>query len=237
MVDTLITGTSGGLGKRLFSLNEGALSLTRQNRHNFFTESEKVELSTVIHCAFNSAKNPKNYYNYLDDNFFLTQELCTLKHKKFIYISSIDVYREEDSLYKFSKLAAEDIVKNKSQNYLILRCGAIVGPTMRYNTLLKLMREKKPHLSLNKHSQFNYILQDDINNFITKAINNNICGTYDFVSTTNMSLLDVADYFKCSPTYGSYTYTTPKFDILPLAPYINKTSEQVIKEFEETYES
>ena len=67
----------------------------------------------------------------------------SLSHTKFVFLSSIDVYREEDSIYKMTKLMAESIVSKEASNALILRASAIVGPAMRKNSLVKIIEDKK----------------------------------------------------------------------------------------------
>ena len=93
-----------------------------------------------------------------------------------MFISSIDVYQEEDNLYKTSKLMAESIVNKMATNSLTLRCSAILGETMRKNNFRKIIEDVDPKLSLSGESSFNYILQEDILNFLNIAIKINYNG-------------------------------------------------------------
>ena len=102
----LVTGTNSGLGKYIASQIDCSV-LTRDNSESVLKKS----YDTIIHCAFNSRKNVNDYYDIVRDNIFLTKDLCKIEHNKFVFISSIDVYQEEDNLYKISKLMSESIVK------------------------------------------------------------------------------------------------------------------------------
>ena len=128
----LVTGANSGLGKFIASQID-CDTLTRSNSHSFLGQVQVPSYDVIIHCAFNSKKDVKNYYDIVQDNIFLTKDLCQISHKKFVFLSSVDVYEEENNLYKTSKLMSESIVKNLATKPLILRCSAILGKTMRKN--------------------------------------------------------------------------------------------------------
>ena len=235
---TLVTGINSGLGKYIYNSLPGSVGLNRENRDTILQEKKDYDL--IIHSAFNSKKNVKDYYQYAQDNIFLTKELCELKHKKMIYISSIDVYGGECSEYKLSKLIAESIIQKCSDNCLIFRCSSIIGPTMRDNTFMKLYRDDRPVIGLTAYSTFNYVLQSDILDAIVESCDREVEGIYDFVSSTTMSLLEVAKFFKKTPQlqFGAHTYHTPKIinnTLKEIFPSLNKTSKQVIEKYLETH--
>lgn len=87
----LITGASSGLGKYLHK-NLGGAPLTRQASNKKKERIKKIGVNVIIHCAFNSDRNPKSVEQYFQDNVSLTEELTKIPHKKFIFISSVDVY-------------------------------------------------------------------------------------------------------------------------------------------------
>ena len=159
----LITGTSSGLGKYLHD-NLGGISLNRE-------KIQKNGAEIIIHCAFNSDRNPKNTDQYFRDNVFLTGELTKVPHKKFIFISSVDVYPKDakrhfenevinrnkiDGLYAATKFMSEQLVKKNCSNFLILRCVALLGKDSRKNSLIKIIKDDKPTLTLSGKSVFNY---------------------------------------------------------------------------------
>lgn len=234
----LITGVDSGLGKYIFNSLPGSTGLNRKNKTEILEKKEHYDL--IIHAAFNSKRNIDDYYQYVQDNIFLTKELCEVEHKKMVYISSIDVYSEEHSNYKLSKLIAESVVENCANKYLILRCSAIIGPTMRNNTFMRLYSDDRPIVGLTAYSTFNYISQSDVLKTILKSQKQDVNGVYDFVSSTNVSLLEVAKFFKKSPQlqFGAYTYHTPAIKnnkLIKTFPELDKTSKQVIKNYIEAH--
>ncbi len=202
----LVTGGNSGLGKYIAS-NINCVALTRENAESVFKRHNHFDL--IIHCAFNASKKTNDYYKVLQDNIFLTKRLCSLSHNKFVFLSSIDVYREEDSLYKTTKLMAESIVKEEATNPLIVRTSAIVGPTMRTNSLLRILDDDSPDLSLSENSTFNYVLQSDILSMIQVSAKNKYSGIIDFVASKNIRLKDLATHFSKTVNFGDYFYETP----------------------------
>lgn len=225
----LVTGTNSGLGKYIAS-QINCTVLTREDNESVLDKS----YDTIIHCAFNSRKNINDYYDIVRDNIFLTKDLCKVPHNKFVFISSIDVYREEDSLYKISKLMAESIVNKMATNPLTLRCSAILGETMRKNNFRKIIEDVDPKLSLSGKSSFNYILQEDILNFLNIAIKKDYNGIVDFVSSTNITLQEISDLLEKKVNFGSYVYKTPELSSESLAsvfPPAALTSKQNVKRY------
>lgn len=225
----LVTGTNSGLGKYIASQINCSM-LTRENSEAVLNET----YDTIIHCAFNSRKNVNDYYDVVRDNIFLTKDLCKVPHNKFVFISSVDVYQEEDNLYKTSKLMAESIVNKMSTNPLTLRCSAILGGTMRKNNFRKVIEDSDPNLSLSGESSFNYILQEDILNFLNIAIKINYNGIVDFVSSANITLQEVADLLEKKVSFGKYVYKTPELSSESLAsvfPPATLTSKQNVKRY------
>jgi nucleoside-diphosphate-sugar epimerase len=244
MIDTtlsksriLVTGAGSGLGKYIAQRLD-CVALIRDNRKEILTKYKTKPFDVIIHCAFNSSKDVRGYYDYVQDNIFLTKDLTLLPHHKFIFISSVDIYREEESSYKTSKLMAESIVENLGSRSLILRCGAILGETMRKNTLLKIAEDEVPETSLSKESTFNYVLQEDILDFIGTAYQNNYNGIVDFVSAGNISLDKVAKLLKKDVEFGSYTYESPAIpnqELVTVFPKAALTSENNIQRFLRNY--
>ena len=93
MAEFLIAGHRSGLGKYLYD-NLGGIGFDRAISSSEFESVRSKGVDVIIHCAFNSVRevNSKNLYSYLSDNVFLTKKLTKIPHKKFIYISSVDVY-------------------------------------------------------------------------------------------------------------------------------------------------
>ena len=205
----LVTGAGSGLGKYIASQIE-CVAMTRENRQEILAKYKRKPFDLIIHCAFNSSKSTKNYYKLVEDNIFLTKNISLIPHHKFVFLSSVDIYRDEESLYKTTKLMAESVVMKLTTRPLILRCGAILGDTMRKNNFQKIIEDQSPEVSLSAMSTFNYILQEDILSFIDESYRNKYTGIVDFVSSGNITFGQVAEVLKKDVKFGDYTYETPK---------------------------
>jgi nucleoside-diphosphate-sugar epimerase len=225
----LISGNKSGLGKYLYDNLPKSLGFGRKD----FNLVKREDFDTIIHCAFNKENNPLNYYQYLEDNIFLTQELLNLKPKKFIYISTVDVYNPSPTMYGLFKKFAESIVE-KDKNALILRCSMMLGPTMKPNHITKL-KNNIEQIGLSDESTFNYILMNDILNFFNSGEYLNHSGVIDFVANDSVKLSEVKNYFNSSTKLGNYTYETLNLDfsnsICILNNKYNKSSLENLKTY------
>lgn len=245
----LVTGTGSGLGKHLFEIF-GGISITRQNSQ----EIEKIKeegIDVIIHAAFNSSKdvNSSNFYSYLEDNIFLTRKLLKIPHKKFIFISSVDVYSKNgkkyngeevidinqvEGIYALTKLISESLVKNQSANYLILRCSSMLGKYSRKNIILKIIEENHPILTLSSQSQINCILHTNISDFIKIALQKDLQGIYNLASSENIAISQIAYLLKKEVQFGNYVYNVGNIDntkASEILPAFKKTSQLVITDF------
>jgi len=232
----LITGVGSGLGKYFSKEIFNSFALSRHNKADILNRCSGVDL--VIHCAFNTKSHDR--YQLLKDNIFLTKELCELNPKKIVYISSIDVYNENKTNYNTLKLFAESIVENESNDFLILRCPALVGADMRKNNFLKIVEDDHPKLSLTGRSSFNFISHNDLLKIIDRSVNVGLSGVYDAVSSGNVTLKDIAEFCGKDCDFGKFTYSTPQLDnakIISDFEFMNKKSIDVVKNFlRENYE-
>ena len=218
----LVTGTKSGLGKYIYENTTNSISLIRENR----TDVMNDEYDLIIHCAFHSDRGDdiNDYYDYVDSNILLTDELVNLKHNRFVYISSLAVYDEDYSAYKHTKLCAEAIVNKKANNPLIIRVPAMLGVDIRPNTIFRILKEDKPKLTLSGESTFNYVLHSDVKKFV---LNNKHKGIVDFVSNDNVTLKKVNEILDGNAIFGNYKFITPE-----IKDGVNwKSSEQVVNQF------
>ena len=214
----IITGINGGLGKYLYESIDGSLGIHRHNLNEVISSINSDDV--IIHCAFNKQNVINNYFEYLNDNIFLTKTLFELGNRM-VYISSIDVYLQNNTYSLFKKFS-ESIVSQYDKN-LILRCPALVGEYMKHNHLFKI--KNNDDIGLSADSTFNYILYEDVLN----VVKSNFVGTYDIVSNSNIDLNSVSDFFNSKTTFGSYKYTTPTTFKNPIN--LNKTSIQTLKNY------
>lgn len=241
-----ITGHKSGLGRYLYE-QFGGFGFDVGTPIKNFEKIEKSGVDVIIHCAFNNGRDitSDKLYNYISTNIFLIQRLSKIPHKKFIFISSIDVYPKNSTvhtekenipldsvsnLYAITKLMAESIVTNS----LILRCGALLGVYARQNSLIKIIDEKKPITTLSAKSEFNYVLHSQLGEFIKVAIEKDLKGVYNFASSSNMTLKKVAKLFNKEVKFGTFEYKAGKISnkkIRSVFPALEKTSSEIIGEF------
>ncbi len=255
MSNIIISGTSSGLG-RFLKENLDSYSYKRNDLNASIPKSKN---NIIIHTAFNSSKivKEKDIPSYIDDNINLINKLLEIPHKKIIFISSVDVYptnnhlheeknklflESNKSIYSLSKLIAENLIRKKNKNNIILRVSGMLGPYMRDNAFIKILKNSKglgyKNLTLNQTSSFNYVLQSDILILIQRLIKNNDTGTYNITSNTNIKLEQIAAHLHSNIKFGNYVYNVGKNSnrrVVRKYRLFDKTSLQVIKEYLKKY--
>jgi len=232
---TLVTGISSGLGKYIHENTKDSIGVNRDNSEKIVRDHKDDFFETIIHCAFNSSSDVSDYKSYVEDNVFFTAKLADIKCRKFIYISSVNVYSEEDNYYSLSKRIGEYIVKSRQpDSHLIIRCSAILGPTIRPNSLVKILKHKAPKLTLSGDSTFNYVLQKDILKFIKHSDEASLFGTLDFTSESDVDLKYVAEKYNKETIFGEYKYETPRSNtvkVYQVSRQFKKSSKDIIEEY------
>jgi hypothetical protein len=198
MNNFLITGIKSGLGKFLYMNLPNSLGLDR----NGFNLIKNKSFDTIIHCAFNKENIITDHKKYLDDNIFLTQHLKKLKYSKFVYISTVDVYQENPTMYATFKKFSETLLDSDD---LILRCSMMLGDTMKPNHTNKLKNNEK-NIGLSGESVFNYILMEDLAEFFISGDYKKYNSVVDFVSNDLVKLKDVKKYFNSTTELGNHVY-------------------------------
>ena len=204
----LITGVGSGLGKYLYETLPNSLGFTRTNCNEVLSSLQKRGVDTIIHCAYN--KNNTDLCGLYEDNLKLTERLCRIPHKHFIYISTIDVYSSQITPYNLLKKMSEEIVLRDCNNPLILRLSALLGEQMKKNNILKVVDDANPSLSLTEDSTYSLISYSHVKKVVYESIHKGLIGKYDVVAK---SLIDMRNIVKiCEKTqdvsYGKYQYLT-----------------------------
>ena len=172
---------------------------------------------------------------YLDSSIFLTKELLQIPHKKFVFLSTVNVYppsskiHKEDekidinkvsTIYGLTKLMCEEIIKKTP--HLILRCPSLLGRYSK-NNLTRLINNEE--ISLSKDSELNLVLYEDVLNFIKEDKS----GIYNIASSENIRFSKIAKILNKSPQFGNYKYQVGNIDNHKCG--FNKTSEEVFLNF------
>lgn len=221
----LVTGSASGLGRHLAKVFVGAETYAR-GTHLERLRNERFDL--IIHAAFNrcDARRPDSPGKILDDNICLTSAMLDVPHRSFVFISSVDVYprtrgvQDETSpidlddlsgMYATTKWMAECLVMEKSVRPIVLRCGFMLDPFMRENSISRIVADgADARISLAPNSSFNLITYADVEAFIRIAVRQRQTGIFNIVRDDNVTLRKVADYFMARPKFGEHVYSSPK---------------------------
>lgn len=239
-----ISGTSSGLGQYL-KKNLDSYKLNRNLKNINIINKNDI----IIHCAFNKKKKIKSneLFNYYSDNFLFTSNLLKTKHRKFIYISSIDVYNDIkikkenkninyniNSIYSFSKAFSESIIQNLTDNFLILRVSSILSQNMKQNNITRIINNSSKNITVSENSVYNFVLASDILSFINFAVKNDLKGIYNLSSSKNIKLSSLCSMFNKKISYGNFFYNCGNINqdkTRKITNIFNKTSREILKNF------
>ena len=221
----LTIGSKGGFGKYISK----ELNTYKFTRNTKLSQLNK-EYDVVIHCANNPSMSIdyNNVYDFFYDNFLLTSNLLKLKFKHFIFISSVGIYpsflkgKVDENLnflvknrnyYEFLKIISEQHIRKNTKKFSILRTGGLLNSTSRENSIQKIIKNKNIKLNLSEDSTFNYILYEDLLNFIKIIIEKKKYGIFNVAASKNIRLSELKKKFNSKKIkFGNYKYTTPKID-------------------------
>ncbi len=246
----LTSGALSGIGKFIHERLQG-FALTRTTSPRELREVRDRGVDVIVHCAFNSMKDvdSNSLHGYFEDNVLLTRELASMPHGKFVFFSTVDLYPRDGrihvedqvlplenvtGIYALTKLISESIVREKCPDHLILRPTTMLGPSMRRNTLLRILSGETGPLYLSGDSRFNYVSYSDILDFIVFSIHRDVRGTFNIASSESIMLSDAAAVTGREVVFGSRVYDVGDVSNRKVAshfPAFDKTSETVLNEF------
>jgi nucleoside-diphosphate-sugar epimerase len=238
----LVSGPASGLGNAV-QRALGGVGLPRNMALHDPLIRDRAPFDAIIHCAVNAAKTitMENAFQYIDDNLFLTQRLLEVPHKKFIYLSSMDIYprlgraiaEDEDfdlsalvGPYAHAKLFSDLLVQRKAAKPLILRPATLLGPAMRPNTTSRMLTQRGCGVFLSAESRFNYVLHADVIDLIAHAIETDLTGIYNIASQGLVTLSDVATQLGLSIKFGTHKYDIGPIDSFRAASILPAFSRQ-----------
>ena len=225
----LVTGVRSGLGQAVHRAL-GGIAFVRSMPIDDPAIQAAAPFDAIIHCAVNAAKHVsmRTAFGYMDDNFLLTQRLVHVPHRKFIFVSTLAVYpptgravsEEEDvdlmpltGPYAFTKLFSDLYVQERASNPLILRTTTLLGPAIRPNTVLRALTQRDCQLFLAPDARYNFVLHQDIVDFMVRAMDTGICGAFNIGSEGLVILSDIVDQLGLSVRYGDFHYDIGPVDV------------------------
>ena len=138
----------------------------------------------------------------------VVQSIFDFPTKKYIYISSVDVYtnfsdgsknvenfeinNSEQSTYGFHKWIAEQYVIKNTDNWLILRLGGMIGPNLKKGPIYDIMNNID--LRVSPKSKYQYIETSEVGKIINLILTKNCSNeTFNICGNGTISLNEVAD--------------------------------------------
>jgi sugar phosphate isomerase/epimerase len=167
-----LIGYSGFIGSSLLLENDFDYMYNSTNIQNI-----KNNTYNTIICCGASAKKWWANQNGIEDKKnidILINNLETIKDKckKFILVSTIDVYHDFNHPYGCNRHYLEDYVKVTFKDYHIIRLPALFGYGLKKNMLYDLLKNKIDKINLKSKFQWYYI--HDLSKDIIHIIKNNI---------------------------------------------------------------
>lgn len=191
----------------------------------------------------------RDLYDAMEDNLLLLTRVVRLPHRRFVFISSIDVYpssapvRREDldihiedlsGGYPAFKLMSEAVVRRHAHQPLVLRPASLFGPDMRENTIMKMARGRIQRTGLAADSEFNVVTWQMVGDLIDAALAGGITGVINCAAASNVTLKDVAGLVGYTGAFGDHRYSAGTIDqarAQALVPAFGRPSREILEEF------
>jgi nucleoside-diphosphate-sugar epimerase len=189
-----VLGSNGFIGSavscRLKEHHE-VVNITRDEYRHFLGSSYDV----FVNCNGNSRKFWAN--NNQEEDFKLSvqsvyESLRDFRFKKYIYVSSMDVY--VSNTYGYHKKLAEGIISAVTHNYVFLRCSSVIGKGMKKGVVKDIMEEQPVFVS--PESRIELITNTGIARVVEEAISMDIMSqAINVGSTTTTTVDEIATFF------------------------------------------
>ena len=218
----LVTGVRNGLGHAVHRAL-GGIGFVRGMALDDPVIRTAAPFDAIIHCAVNAAKyvSMTTAYGYMEDNLLLTQRLVDIPHRKFVFVSTLAVYpptgraisEDEDvdlmpltGPYAFTKLFSDLYVQERANEPLVLRTTTLLGPAIRPSTVMRALTQRDCQLFLAPDSRYNFVIHDDIVDFIIHAMDRCVTGAFNIGSEGLVVLSSIVDQLELSVRYGEHHY-------------------------------
>ena len=96
--------------------------------------------------------------------------------------------------------------RNGRTSRSILRTTTLLGPAIRPSTVMRALTQRDCQLFLAPDSRYNFVMHDDIVDFIVQAMDRGITGAFNIGSEGLVVLSSIVDQLGLSVRYGEYHY-------------------------------
>ena len=242
--------TGSALVRYLKNIGEEYKIIQKENKHEFLGKS----CDTLIYANGNALKYKANqdpYFDFIASVASVAEYIHKIKFKKFIHISTIDVYDDKTSItktkedvnidikklntYGYNKYCAEEYVKQFCDNYIIFRLSGLVGNGLKKNAVYDFTHSDKK-VMLSPETTQNYINT----RFIAKAIFH-IIGvgieneTFNLASKNTIKIGDIENVIDVKTNYTKDAFLhvdQNEINTEKIGKYINlSSSEEAIIEY------
>ena len=108
---------------------------------------------------------------------------------------------------------SENYIQKSKKKYTILRVAGLLDKSSRKNSIQKMILNNNKKISLSSRSTLNYILYEDLLNFINIVMKKKKFGVFNVSASKNIKLIDLKNYLNLNKVrFGNYDYITPKID-------------------------
>lgn len=118
---------------------------------------------------------------------------------KFVYFSTLSIFKFEYNEYVKHKLFIENYIKNNLDNYLILRLPNVVGQTKNQNQLLPFLFQKissNSEIDVKDNTYRDLIDVEDLPKIVKFLIEKNIVGKINISLNNKIAVTDIIDTLK-----------------------------------------
>jgi nucleoside-diphosphate-sugar epimerase len=185
----------------------------------------------LINTAGNSKKYLSNERPVEDFRFSLEALLRSFfdfSFRKYIYISSIDVYPDhedpacnrEDSVmdigkishYGFHKYMGEKMVEHYLSDWLIIRLGGVLGPGLKKNPVFDLINDIP--LRVHEDSEYQYLSTDSLAELVFGLIEQGSWGeVFNICGEGTVTLREIRSWLKKSSGYHSDNVSRERYEV------------------------
>ena len=139
----------------------------------------------------------------------MTVRLLNIPHERFVLVSTVEAAAPAAD-YAKDKREAEGLAGALGKKALILRCGSLLGPGMRPNSLTRMVAREP--LTLAADSRFAWVLYSQVRDFLAVALDRGLEGTYNLVPRRTATLAEAAAALGLEPAWGTHRYVSPEAD-------------------------